>query len=166
MWREDVEIADLKLPAKGRRGHPEVQNHKPSLQQDAGATGGSGLYLLLKRRGSRSKGEIMQNGCREEMDCLHGIRGAEKVAIVRRSLGCQSPPLPKPWVMSAFQPHWDMALAPSQHVPANSWSKKNSSLSVIRNQKARIHINMDSREKEEETGKQTKNAHEKNLALE
>ena len=55
MWREDVEIADLQLPATGKRGHPEVQTHKHSLQQDAGATGGSGLHLLVKIRGSRTK---------------------------------------------------------------------------------------------------------------
>lgn len=35
MGREDVEIADLKEPAKVKWVPPEVQNCKPSLQQDA-----------------------------------------------------------------------------------------------------------------------------------
>lgn len=72
-----------------------------------------GSYFLLRTRGNRAKWEVMQKGCTEEMDGLHGIGGEEKVAIVRKNLGCQSSPLTKPWGMRTFQPHWEVALVPS-----------------------------------------------------
>lgn len=150
--REDVEIVHLKKSAEGKWGHPEVQNRKPSWQQGAGANGASGLYLLIRTRGSRAKREVMQKGWREEMDCLHGVRGEEKVAIVRKNHCCQSSPLTKRWVMRKFQSHWNMTLAPFQHTC--KWLVgKTSSLLIMRNQKVRIHINVNQRDKEEETGK-------------
>lgn len=54
---ENVEIADLKEPAKVKWKFLEVQNLKPSLQQDAylGGRGVLGLCLLLRIQGSRTK---------------------------------------------------------------------------------------------------------------
>lgn len=57
----------------------------------------------------RNHAEQLQRGNR--LSPWH--QGKEKVAIVGRSLGCQSPPLSKPGVMRAFQPHWDL---PSIHL--------------------------------------------------
>lgn len=47
-WREDIEIADLKNPAQGKWGHPEVQ-------QDAGASAGSGLLFPFKNQREQSQ---------------------------------------------------------------------------------------------------------------
>lgn len=56
-WREDVEIANLKNPAKGKQGHPEEQ-------QDAGASAGSGLLFPFKNQREQSQNE---KSCRKAL---------------------------------------------------------------------------------------------------
>lgn len=57
MERENVEIADLKEPSKVKGVLLEVQNSKPSLQQDTQirGRGASAHYLPLKIGESRAK---------------------------------------------------------------------------------------------------------------
>lgn len=65
----------------------------------------------------------MQEVCIEEMDHLYGIRGEEEAAVVRKGYCCQSPPSQN-LVMRKFQPDRNVPQALSQHIPANSWSRK------------------------------------------
>lgn len=135
MGREDVEIADLKEPAKVKWVPPEAQNCKPSLQQDAqiGARDAPGLHLLIRirRQSQINHAESLHRGNGPSLK-----RQGRRESCYCKSPCCQSSPLTKP-CNEKISARLECATSPFQTYTCKQLVQKNVCLSVMRDHEVR-----------------------------